>query len=182
MTKISRIAATLASVAAFSMAATPAMARDNWGGGWGGWGGGWGRHYHHDHDIDAGDVLAGVLIIGGIAAIASAASKASRNRDTRPDYRYPDQRPDQRDSDRSYQGSGRDDRPEWGDSHGIGSAVDRCAAEVERGDSRVDSVDSVSRDGSGWRVDGRLTGGKDFSCNIDGDGRIRGVTLDGHAI
>ena len=41
----------------------------------GGWGrGGWGGRHHHDDGIDGGDVFAGLLILGGIAAIASAAS------------------------------------------------------------------------------------------------------------
>ena len=68
--KVSRIAATLAAVATFSIAATPALARDRWGGG------DWGRHYRHDR-VDAGDIFAGVLIIGAIAAIASASSKTA---------------------------------------------------------------------------------------------------------
>ena len=60
---------------------------------------GW-RGYRHRDRVDAGDVLAGVLIIGGIAAIASAASNSSRNRDYRDDryrndyrYRSSDDRP-----------------------------------------------------------------------------------------
>ena len=42
--------------------ATPALARD-----------------HHDGGIDAGDVIAGALIIGGIAAVASAVGHNNRN-------------------------------------------------------------------------------------------------------
>lgn len=49
-----------------------------WGGGYGGWGGY--RHHHHGDGIDGGDVLAGILILGGIAAIATAASNNSRDR------------------------------------------------------------------------------------------------------
>ncbi len=86
-----RSAAVLASLASLALAATPALARDRWGG----WGGGWGRH--HDR-VDAGDVLAGVLIIGGIAAVASAASKAARDR------RYEDGRYDTRRDQRDYRG------------------------------------------------------------------------------
>ena len=41
-----------------SVLATPAEARGRW-------------HRHHD-DVDAGDVVAGAVVIGGIAAIASA--------------------------------------------------------------------------------------------------------------
>ena len=33
-----------------------------------------GNHWHHHDDIDGGDVVAGALVVGGIAAIASAIS------------------------------------------------------------------------------------------------------------
>ena len=46
---------------------------------------------------------------------------------------------------------------------------------------RVDGVDSVWRDGEGWRVDGRMDDGRDFSCSLDGDGRIRKLTVGGQA-
>ena len=49
------------------------------------------RHYRHRRGgVDAGDVIAGVLILGGIAAIADAASKNNRRerRDERYDPRY----------------------------------------------------------------------------------------------
>ena len=76
-TRISRSASTLAAAAVLSMAVAPAVAEAR---GWrgGGWGGGWGHRGHHDR-VDAGDIFAGILIIGGIAAIASAASKADRD-------------------------------------------------------------------------------------------------------
>lgn len=170
--RVSRIAATLAAVATFSIAATPALARDRWGGG------NWGRHYRHDR-VDAGDIFAGVLIIGAIAAIASAANKAKKEqRPVEPEPRYPDDgyRPG---------GSGNygaDDRPEWREGTGIDSAVNRCRDEVSRGDTRIDSVESVSREGDGWRVEGRATGGNTFSCTVDGDGRIRNVNIGGRAI
>jgi hypothetical protein len=52
---------------------------------------------------------------------------------------------------------------------------------VERGNRRVDSVDSVNRSANGWTVEGRVDG-RDFTCSVDGDGRIGGVTVDGSAI
>lgn len=166
--KVSRTAAVLASAAALSLMATPALAHDR------GWGGGWGRH--HD-DIDAGDVLAGILIIGGIAAIASAASGAAKQQRSQPDYRYPDPAP--RGNPGDY---GVDERPQWHEGGGINAAVNRCIDEVSRGKSGVDRVDGVNRDGDGWRVQGRLDGGAGFACTIDGEGRIRNVNIDGHAI
>lgn len=67
-----------------------------------GWGGypGYGRYHRHRGGIDGGDVLAGVLVLGGIAAIAAAASNANKDRDyrdrdyRRDDYRYRQSQPD----------------------------------------------------------------------------------------
>lgn len=167
--KTFRGAAVLASAAALSLAATPALARDRWG-----WGGGWGRH--HDR-VDAGDVIAGILIIGGIAAVASAASKAGKNR-RGEDRRYPE--------DRDYRA---DDYREPAPREGYGAAyagdmndaVNRCIDEINRGRSRVDSVDGAEREADGWRVRGRVGTDSRFSCTIDGDGRIRQVSIDGQA-
>lgn len=171
--KLSRGAAVLASAAALSMMASPAMARPRgWGGGWGGQ---WGRH--HDR-VDAGDVLAGILIIGGIAAIASAASNAGKQKVRKPDYRQPE--PSWRDDSPAYQDG--DQRPLWGAGTGIDQAVNRCVDEVSRGRDAVDTVDSAQREGEVWRVQGRVSSGAVFSCSIDGDGRIRQVSVGGRAI
>lgn len=178
----SRSAAAIAFAAALSLTASPVMAR-----GYGGWGGGWG-HRHHDRGIDGGDVLAGLLVIGGIAAIATAASnKNKQNREA--DYRYPDNRSPDRDDragDGGYQtppsgyGNDRNERDYGASDRNLDGAVDNCVAEVERGNTRVDSIENVGRDGDGWRVEGRADN-RDFSCAVDRDGRIRGVTVDGRA-
>ena len=168
--KFKRVATTLALAATASLAATPAMAR--------GWGGGWGGQYRHHDRVDGGDILAGILIIGGIAAIASAANKASKQRPDQGDYREP--LPRQRDEAPRY---GRDDdRPEWREGTGIDGAINRCIDEVNRGKTRVGEVDSVNRDADGWRIAGTTTGNGNFSCMIDRDGRIRNVNIDGRAI
>lgn len=173
--KTSRIAAVLASVAAFSMVASPAMAGHNWG---------WGGHRHRER-VDAGDVLAGILIIGGIAAIANAASKNKRyerrDGDDRPyEPRYEDGRYDEPGTEPSY---GADDRPEWRESTGAGinSAIERCLDEVGRSANGETEVDSVNRDGDGWRVAGRTSAGT-FTCSIDRDGRIRNVDVGGETV
>lgn len=159
--KTFRFASALALAATVSMAATPAMARDRWG-----------RHHHRG--VDAGDVLAGVLIIGGIAAIASAANKSKREREAE-DYRYrqpqsyPDDRYEYRDEPRSV--------PRGNQVGGIDSAVDSCVGEVERGQDRVASVDNASRTSNGWQISGQLAAGGGFSCWIDNDGRIRNVDI-----
>lgn len=167
--KIKRSAAALALAASVSMIATPALARDRWGG--------WGGHRSHDR-VDGGDILAGILIIGGIAAIASAASKSNKARQEQRNH--PDTQPPYREESRDYAGD--DNRPEWREGSGIDGAVNRCIDEVNRGRERVGEVDSVNRDAEGWRVAGTTTGNGNFSCTIDRDGRIRNVNVDGRAI
>jgi hypothetical protein len=121
-----------------------------------------------DDDIDAGDVLAGVLILGGIAAIASAAGK-QRERSYPPPEPYP--------GDAGY------GEPYASDyrSGGMAQAVDTCVAEIEQGGDRIGSVDAVSREADGWRVSGALDGGMAYWCTIDGAGRVSGVGGSGTA-
>lgn len=171
--KTSRLTAMLATAAAFSMTASPAFAQ-----GWG-WGdGNWGRHRSH---VDAGDILTGILIIGGIAAIASAAS--SKKRDRRDDdRRYPNDYPRDRPG-----GYGNDNDQQWDQqwdqqrqqNGSVDSAVNRCSNEVARGSGRAASVESINRDGDGWRVQGRTGEGAEFTCSVDGNGQIRNVQVDG---
>jgi len=169
----SRPAIALASAAALSMSASPAMAR------------GWHRYHRHHHGhVDGGDVVAGILIVGGIAAIAAAASNANKQKRERESRdRYPDR--DYRDYDRRsgrYDDRSRDERyagPGWRSESSMDTAVDRCVNEVERDNRRVDTVESVSRDPDGWRVDGRMEGGRDYSCIVDHDGDVRRATVDG---
>ena len=130
------------------------------------------RGYRHHRDrIDGGDVLAGILIIGGIAAIAGAASKNKRDqryedRDTRnQDYRTDNRRyDDRRDTDgRSQIGTTSMDR-----------AVSACSDAVERKagrDARISEITSVNKDGNGWRVEGELTGASEsnFLCGATDD-------------
>ncbi len=165
----SRVGASIAALAAFSLSAGPALAQ-----GWG-WNDGWGRHRHRDR-VDVGDVLTGILIVGGIAAVVSAASSHDRDRDRRRDDRRT------RDDDYQSQSSGGYQSvpaqgPSW-NQNGIGSAVDRCMTEIARGDGR-DQVEGVSRAGDGWRVQGRTGEGRGFSCTVDASGRIRNISVEG---
>lgn len=168
----------LAAAAALSMVATPAFADRGWGGGWGG-------GHHRGHDDTGAWVVGGIIGIGMIAAIASAASKSQRDRQARKgDYRDDDdyRRDDYRRDENRY--GSREDQPSgsWSASpRGIDGAVDRCVDEVERGSTRVESVDNAARDANGWRVSGRVNGGQSFDCTVDGQGRIRGVSIDGRA-
>ena len=104
-------------------------------------------HRRHRDRIDAGDVLTGALIIGGIFAIASAVDKNKRN------DRY----------DNDYVSNDEFDR-----------AVDRCVDRVER-DQRIGSVDNVGRTSRGYSVSGTLCNGTNFSCQVSGNGRVTDV-------
>jgi len=129
----------------------------------------WGRHYRH-RGIDGGDILAGVLILGGIAAVASAVENSNRDRDR--DYRdYPP--PPPRSQDRYNYRSGA-----TSSSGGLDRAADICADAIESSIARVGSIDSVRRGASGWDVDGSLEDGSPFTCSIGNDGRIRDIQTD----
>ena len=169
-----RFAAIATVLAASAMTVSPVMAR-----GWGGWGG---HHHHRRGGVDTGDVLAGLLIFGTGAAVASAASKSDCQRRQARERDYRDREYDRRDErpayagdrDSQWQGQGQGPR-------GIGAAVDVCANEVERGDRRIESVDAVNRDGEGWMVRGRVGSGSQFDCSVSDSGRVRSVTVDGRA-
>lgn len=153
---------TLGTVAAGAMAlasATPAMAQDR----------------HRDRGIDAGDVIAGAVIIGGIAALAGA-FKGDRN------DRYRSNRHNTR---VSY-----DRHNNRGFNNGR-NAVERCVNAAERQARRfggykyadVTQIRDVDRTRSGFRVKGRIQveGSRGynrsnfdrgrFTCYTDGRGR-----------
>ncbi len=141
------------------------------------------RRWRRDRGgVDVGDVLAGVLILGTIAAVADAAKDRRDDRD----YRYPERYPypgDVRegrypypDEDAGYRAPGRDGYR----SGGMDRAVDMCVGEVEQGGERVGSVNSALRDDAGWYVSGELAGGAAYSCRIGNDGRISDVRVDGY--
>jgi hypothetical protein len=115
----------------------------------------WRRH-SRDH-ISTGDAIAGVAVLGVLAAIVGSA--ASNDRQERETYREPVR-----------QARG------WNNG-GIDNAVDQCVNQVERGDDRVESVDNAARDADGWRVQGSLRNGDYFSCRLDNEGRIRAIDL-----
>lgn len=124
-----------AAVGAMALAgATPAQARDR-----------------NDDGISVGDVIAGAVIIGGIAAIASASNK-NRGYDYRYDGRYDDRYRDSR-----YRG----DR--WSYRGNPRSAVERCVS-AARQDARrygyryaqVTDIRDVDNTRYGWKVKGRM--------------------------
>ena len=157
-----------------------------------------GRGWRGRRGVSAGDVLAGAVIIGGIAAIASAASNNRRERErdvvvverdrVRYDDRYDERRyddrryDDRRYDDRRYEQSRRhDDRRSpslRAGASGLESAVDMCLTEIER-DARVEEVDNVQRTASGWAVTGSLYDGSAFLCSIGNDGRVENIDYGG---
>ncbi|NTZ42929.1 hypothetical protein G7A66_07485 [Altererythrobacter sp. SALINAS58] len=122
----------------------------------------YGNYRHRRSGTDLGDILTGVLVIGGIAAVASAATSASRN----DRYRYRDARYPQQ----PYRYRVRGDNS-WRDGGGIDRSVDLCIREVEQ-EVRVAAVDTVDRTSEGWRISGTLYDGSAFSCSIDRSGRV----------
>jgi hypothetical protein len=131
-------AALVATTGAMLVTAMPADARPN--------------RRHHD-GIDAGDVIAGALIIGGIAAVASAASSSSRDR-------YSDR---YRDRNRDW-GNVRDDDRDgyYNNGYSSRSAVEQCVqaarSEANRygGWARVTDVTRIDRVRGGYEIRGRL--------------------------
>ncbi len=101
-----------------------------------------------------GDVIAGVAIIGGIAAIVNAATRKDRDRPVRYDSRY-DDRTSRDASNRS----------------GLDNAAALCIREIER-DRRVERIDSIDRTAGGWRVAGSLYDGGGFTCTLGPNGRV----------
>ncbi|MBD3730777.1 MAG: hypothetical protein IE933_13840 [Sphingomonadales bacterium] len=135
-TVIKALVGTAAAGAMAVTAVSPAMARD--------------RDRHGD-GIDAGDIIAGALIIGGIAAVASAASKdRGYNGGGYYDGGY----------DRDYYRSSRYDRG-YGDNprqavEQCVNAVSRDANRYSRGRARVTDIRDVDRKRGGFRVKGTL--------------------------
>ncbi len=142
MTLLSKTTLLAASVATL-VSTAPAVARD----------------YYDRGGISAGEVIAGALIIGGIAAVASASSNNGRNRDYGRDY--------DRGYDRNYdRGNGGYDRQYGYDNNdrydrGSRYAVEQCVRAAQReanryGRARVTDVTRIERVYGGYEVRGRL--------------------------
>lgn len=161
-------------VTSISLSAVPAEARGRHGG--------WG-YRHHDR-ISTGDVLGGLLIIGTIATIASAASKDKRER--APDYHYdPPYRDDDRQEVLRYEPDAQNDAAPgpYGRDEAQSRAADACswAVEGEMGeDARVDSIIDTQPNNGGWYVTGTASrlGGEvqSFGCSYR-NGRVVDVNF-----
>ena len=175
MNKLTKAAVGAAAAGAMVMSATPAMARDR---------------YDRDGN-SAGEIIAGAVVIGGLAAILSA-SDNDRYGD-RYDGRYRDDYRGRYDNDPRY-GYGYDYN-RYGNSR---SAVSQCVSAVERSGSRygradVTQVTSIDRKRDGYKVKGRVVvrdgyGGRwgrggyydkgKFSCDVR-YGRIHDIDFSG---
>ena len=127
---------TVAAGAMAVSAATPALARDRDGG------------------VDAGDVIAGALIIGGIAAIAAAASDNDHDRD-RYGYRH-------RDRDYRYDRAGYRYRPGMSPRQAVQSCVraaENDASRYRHGRADVTDIRRVKHRRNGYDVKGRIAVG-----------------------
>ena len=172
-TTLTKAAIGAATAGAMLMSAAPAAARDR-----------------YDRDgIRAGEIIAGAVVIGGLAAILSA---SDNDRYDRYDDRYNDR----------YRGRYNDARYGYGyDYNRYGnsrSAVSQCVNAVERGSRRygrtdVTEVTSIDRKRDGYKVKGRVVvrdgyGGRwgrggyydngKFSCDIR-YGRVQNVKFSG---
>ena len=145
----------------------PAQASSDYG-----WGSGRRHRYRHRNRTSAGDIIGAVLVLGTIAAVVSAASKANRERSYPYPNRYPQPYPDQRGD---YRPDDRRDGPQ-----GLEGAADLCLREIER-DARAREVTRVERNASGWLVTGEMADGAGFTCSIGADGRIERIEVGGRA-
>jgi len=174
MNKLNKALVGTAAAAAMAVSATPAMAKDGRNGG-----------------PSAGEVIAGVAIIGAIAAIASSSNK---NRDYRDnDYRDSNYRGDHYENDRYSESR-------FGNGYrqiGQRQAVNRCVRAAERGATNygranVTDIRDVDRTRYGYRVKGKIlveqsrgryqrSGYADkgnFTCYIEGN-RVSDVQYSG---
>jgi hypothetical protein len=169
MNKLNKALVGTAAAAAMAVSATPAMARDG-----------------HRGGPSAGEVIAGVAIIGAIAAIASSGNKDRR-------YRDDDYRGDRYGNDR-YADS------RFGNRYrqiGQRQAMNRCVRAAERGATNygranVTDIRDIDRTRYGYRVKGRIlvdqgrgryqrSGYSDkgnFTCYIEGN-RVSDVRYSG---
>jgi hypothetical protein len=174
-TNLTKAAIGAATAGAMLIGATPAIARDR------------------DRDgIGAGEIIAGAVVLGGLAAILSASDNDRYDRDGRYDDRYNDRNRGRYDDARYGYGY---DTNRYGNSR---SAVSQCVNAVERGSRRygqtdVTEVTSIDRKRDGYKVKGRVVvrdgyGGRwgrggsydkgKFTCDIR-YGRVQDVKYSG---
>ena len=131
--------------------------------------------YRDKRGIDAGDIVAGAVILGGIAAVASAVGKKDRHRDHYRDGRYYNHRGDY------HRGGYYNDRRGYRAGNPR-RAVERCVRTAERQARRfggfrfadVTDIRDVDRTRYGFRVKGRIIveGGRGYGRGYQDRGRF----------
>ncbi|MFM6852594.1 MAG: hypothetical protein ACKOUM_00755 [Sphingopyxis sp.] len=136
--------------------------------------------YDRRHDgISAGEVIAGAVVIGGLAAILSSGNGSDRGYDNRG---YGNRGYDDRYDRADYRG---DYDRDWQRTGGSRGAIQNCVNAVERQGGRRDDINvtritNVERTRSGYRIDGRVAvdyrnngyaHGRDAYRDDDGRGR-----------
>ena len=141
------------------------------------------RHYDDDGGIGAGEIIAGAVVLGGLAAILSGRDRDRDRYDDRYDRRY-----------NSRYNRGLSER----------QMIERCVYAAERdasryGSANVTEIEEIDRDGYTLRVEGdievyqgrsrydrssrygrydRNTDEGEFECRIDRNGRILMLDFD----
>ena len=113
---------------------------------------------NHDNGIDVGDVIAGALIIGGIAAVASAATRGSRGYNDGYVYEGGNY------NNGGYYNNGRYDNRYYNNAGDSRQAVEQCVYAAERnanrysygGNSQVTDIRNIDRKRDGYTVKGRI--------------------------
>jgi hypothetical protein len=182
-----------AGVALLASSIAPAYAGPRWGGGWGG---GWGHRRDRDR-VDAGDVLAGILIIGTIAAIASGSGEKKRRREEERRRERDEEWQRNRDTPNGESNNSESSNGDYqrGPSQitSEDDAVNACASAVEDRAGRAASVRDISdvqQQRDGWEVRGvveRRSGWRDrsadqsrFTCVVQA-GRVTAIDFDGRS-
>lgn len=162
-----KLTAGLVAVAMLATSTTPAMARHRDRGSGYGYGNGGHHGWRHRHDgVDTGDVIAGVAVVGILAALLSSSAKKKREAS----------------------------RPE-GNITSEDAAVDACAqaTEAQAGDkASVRDITQVDRNADGWDVEGVVeqrtewrndsdTERRRFTCSIR-YGAVQNVHIDADTV
>lgn len=110
----------------------------------------WNDRYDRDRDgISAGEVIAGAVVLGGLAAILSSGGDNDRY-DDRYDRRY---------NDRNYGYNNGYNYNRYGNSR---QAINQCVNAVRQragynGGARVDQITKVDRNSKGYKIEGRVS-------------------------
>jgi hypothetical protein len=194
--KMKTLGGTAAALAALALAA-PATGQDRHGRGGDR---GHGRHHHHRGDkVDAGGLVLGALLVGGIVALANGEKKRRERLVERYEAAYEAELPEEGDAVPLEGSAPVPDMPapgaaEYDGLYDTEAATDRCASEAETVAqryarlARVTSVTSQTWNGKSWVIKGRLELGDGyadpakashkFRCGLKA-GQAPRITIDG---